>query len=785
MNSDTQSDILCSAMSRTAPPQDLPRVSDGDVKLVLGLGLLLQLFSWWRLFGYQLADSVEYMERAQGFLFGHEVLGPSSVRSFAFSALFLPFFWVADRLGVEDMRPLVFVFRIGNMLLGLALALSCMRITTRLADRKSGLVAGVLVCSNPIFLQYSISPVSGIAAGLCLALGLERALVRAGFTHHFKGGLWLGVGFMMAYQTLPISALVIAFVFLRDRSRHRASTLGSVAGMSAGLLGQIALDRASYGEWGSSIFRYVLDNAGGILVRILLDVGLEDQGRALYRKVEELHQLDYASAAQGEAVVVGQISPADFYLTELPGAVPWPVLGLFAIGLLGLLRRPRWSTVALLACFLANAYLMTRKGSKSFRLWLPLFPFLFPLCALGFATLRGTAGGLLARPRAVLATLLVIAAPLFGLWVLRGLETRRYGLFWEATDYVNARIESEFELGTLVSPDDPPVGPEGYGAGKIRVSGTYHWAMFLRESPLAFLAKLPYELDGWPALDAQQKRRNLDLLASLDWFVAHWPALVNHPDLLEFVNAEFTVEAAFYSHEADPGLAAVFVLKRKPRFEPRETSSSRTFASRVDADWSAHCAENGFTRPLEFRGGDEALRLLGFDYQTLPGTGLGWVSYHWHTPTGLADDWWIVDRVTADEAEGAWQNNHRLGHGLFPSGEGAAGVVLRESFLVVAGADAYSVERPFRALGGPYLAGELLPASLWMRVAKYDEAGALRAELEPRLPETERRVRERPTRRGNMASADGLQLVGRFLLPRQPDAVLRPGLVADDEEEAP
>ena len=105
--------------------------------------------------------------------------------------------------------------------------------------------------------------------------------------------------------------------------------------------------------------------------------------------------------------------------------------------------------------------------------------------------------------------------------------------------------------------------------------------------------------------------------------------------------------------------------------------------------------------------------------------------------------------------------------------------------VVVAGADAYSLERPFRALGGPYLEGELLPASLWMRVAKYDEAGALSAELEPSLPEAERLVLERPTRRGNRASEDGLQLVGRFLLPRQPDAVLLPGLVEEPEVTAP
>ena len=74
--------------------------SDRDrLGLVLLLVLLgtaaLQFFAWSRLEGYQLADSVEYMDRAWAVARG-EALDPSTIRSFAFSALLLPIFAVAE-----------------------------------------------------------------------------------------------------------------------------------------------------------------------------------------------------------------------------------------------------------------------------------------------------------------------------------------------------------------------------------------------------------------------------------------------------------------------------------------------------------------------------------------------------------------------------------------------------------------------------------------------------------------------------------------------------------------
>ena len=66
------------------------------LRWVLIVVLCLQLLSWSALEGYQLADSVEYMERARNLAIGQEVRVEGAVRSFGFSLLLTPVFWVAS-----------------------------------------------------------------------------------------------------------------------------------------------------------------------------------------------------------------------------------------------------------------------------------------------------------------------------------------------------------------------------------------------------------------------------------------------------------------------------------------------------------------------------------------------------------------------------------------------------------------------------------------------------------------------------------------------------------------
>lgn len=748
-----------------------PRLADFDVRLVLVFTFALQLYSWWRLDGYQLADSVEYIERAQGFLFGHEVLGPSSVRSFAFSALFLPFYWAAEQLGIEDMRFLVYVFRCGIAFLGLALCLSCMRLGTQLAGRRAGLWTGLLVGANPIFLQYSISPVSGIAAALFISLGLERSLTRGSLKHHVLGGLWLGAGFMMAYQALPIAASIVLAVFARDRFKHLRTSVGTLIGFLGGIGAQVVVDRLSYGEWGTSIFRYIVQNAGGIVVRILgkyLKMG--DEALAVYNWIEEFLGRDQVVVKNTAEATYRSLQAPGWYLTSLPTAVVWSVILLFVVGLLRSVKKPRWDVTILLGCLAFNVFLLNQKPSKSFRLWLPLFPFIFPVCALGIELVRGQAEAKWQGQRRLATTALLVATPVLGILALNQLNTRKYGIFWDAADWVNQAIEAEHANDTLVTQQDPPVSPEGFGAGKIRISGSYHWAMFMRESPLSFLVKLPFEIEAWDGLDDAQKQRNIDRLLTLDWYVAHWPSLVNHPDWMAVVSEAFTVEAAFYEYDADPGLAAVLIMKRKPQFTSEVDPNARTFHSFYE-DAGDYREALGLTHPVDFvdETSGQRARLLGCDYEVLPGTGLGWVTYHWSSDLNAEQTWTIVDRITTPDEANAWQNDHRLANGLVRFAEIGPGRVLRESHLVVPGVDAYSSERPFQPLGGPYLRGNLLPCELWIKVVRYSEERQVAAQLSARDARSGMTLPTTPgpaTPHGWKSSPDGLTRVDSFLMPR-------------------
>ena len=83
---------------------------------------LLQLHSWNSLEGYQLADSVEYMERARNLALGEEVRVEGAVRSFGFSLLLMPVFWVASWFGAESWPGLVWTGSAGPAQVGIAWA---------------------------------------------------------------------------------------------------------------------------------------------------------------------------------------------------------------------------------------------------------------------------------------------------------------------------------------------------------------------------------------------------------------------------------------------------------------------------------------------------------------------------------------------------------------------------------------------------------------------------------------------------------------------------------------
>jgi len=200
-----------------------------------------------------------------------------------------------------------------------------------------------------------------------------------------------------------------------------------------------------------------------------------------------------------------------------------------------------------------------------------------------------------------------------------------------------------------------------------------------------------------------------------------------------------------------------------------------------------------FVRELD--GGLEELVLLGAGYRTLPPQDLGWITYHWYAPAPLAHDYLIADRLTAPDERNAWDNNHVLGHGAFPTSSLAAGDLVREGYPVVLSAEPFLANGPYRPIGGGYRRGDLVPLTLWMKLVldeappEPDTEPADPAEL-PRLvlarPGTRRPARD-PAERGAARTPDGFRFspddlvqVGGFLAPVQPRA-----RIADDGRPIP
>ncbi len=775
-----------SAPGRRRPPplvpltcpdgSSLPSCKDRGLLALLLTVAVLAGFSWHILEGYQLADSVEYMERAQAFVRGDEVVDSEAIRSFGFIALLTPFFGLAELVGLEDLRPLVWCVRALQIILGMALVRISVRLGARLGGRTTGLVAGAVVALNPIFLQYTVSPVSGIAAGVCVGQALEQLLDRAGARRGLYGGLWLGAALLMAYQTILILAPLVLLILIRDRLTHLRPMAGILTGLAVGILTQVALDKLVYDAWGASLYRYFFENFGFLACRMVDMVGLHDLARVLYEAGITAMGEEYTYGGETYALV-RQLKPPTWYITELPRMVVWPLIPLGALGVIRAVTGLTWRTSLLLGVFAANLIVMSLKGSKDFRLWLPLLPLIAPLCAWGWQACPGPG-----RPntwpwRQALTAGLVLATAWYSLDLLTGRNTRKFGAYWEALAMVNELAPEEYARRALEIAEQPPAAVEGEALAEerphVRVSSAYHWAIFMRANGYVDLIKLPHHLDHWDRYTDEERQEVFEALGELDWFITHLPVLENHPDLMAEVNSGFEVHAALYDHETFEDMGPVFLLRKRTGARDAMT----LFDVSPSADPAAWRREHLLPPGMVFLGHDEAgtpekLALLGWQYRNMPGDEHGWITYHWYAYTDLTSDYTAVDRLTTPPDERrSWQNNHALAYGVVPTSTWRAGTILRESYLVVAATDPFDVTQDYRPIGGAWRRGDLIPAHLWMDLARFDEEGEVIARLEPARAGEDRPVRaelgagERRSWDGFEFSRDDLVQVGRLFLP--------------------
>ncbi len=708
----------CDEAGALAPSagESLPRLLQGRTLLLLLVAAALQAFAWSQLRGYQLADSVEFMDRAYAVARGDSLDSTGAVRGFGFSCFLLPFFALAEWFEVENMRRVVHMVRLLQMAFGLGLVFFCVRIGTRLAGTRVGYVAGYLTAVNPIFLQYSVDPVSGVAAAFFVAWGLDTLIERQGFRKSMLGGMLLGGAFMMAYQTILISSTLVGLLLLRDRRRFARTWCGAAAGLVLMITTQVVLDKLTYGTWGVSVRSYLIENTGGVFFTMVAMAGLQDS-----EWVRETYD-SYLKTVNESAVMQedggrGNLQSPFYYLLELPSMLVWPVILVGALGLLRTWLRLNWKSSLLFALFLVNAYAMSMKGSKSFRLWLPLLPMITPLCAWGWGALvRAEEPGPPALWRRLASVVVLLSSLVLGLRALYEINTRRYGAYWDAIDYVSSQAHV----------DRLEIEARGETFERETVSAAYNWAVFCRSSTDIQVVKFNGHLDQWHALTLEQKAHIVGQMAELDWLVVHGTILRLAPELTTAINDRFEVIASFWDEDTNNTIRDVRVLRNltngeSPRSLPAGQRARRLFEVVEGMDPTTYREHWQLDRVMPqpalllgqgAEGREERLLLLGFEIEELPVTNFGWITYHWYTETGFDRDYVLVDRISARRSAWGWQNNHVPGHGTLPTSSWRPGWIVRESYLLVPGTSPF--EEDFQPFGGTYRRGDLLPAMLWI-----------------------------------------------------------------------
>jgi len=682
-------------------PRWSPSLKDPLVVAVLLVVLAVELGCWRATEGYQLADSVEFMERARSLARGQAMVDSVAIRPFGFSTVLVPFFALADWIGLPDQRPVAWAISLLQIGLGVGLVAVAMRVGGRLADpataRRTGLVAGVLAGANPILLQYSSQPVSGLAAGVCAGLALDAVLEDKRFAGGLRGGLWIGAAFLMAFQSLLIAAALLALLQVRDGFRRGALVppvvRGVACGLAAAIAAQIAIDWALFGVAGASLFNYVAQNGGSVVISFLARIGFVSLAHRLY---ELLHKVTVGD----NAVLAAKQSPW-FYVVELPRMFVVPALAALALGLVRTVARPNWRVVLTTLVFLLSVLAMSNKGSKDFRLWLPLLPAIAAICARGWTWLA---------PRAKPAQILLdvaFAGALFvlGAGALAPLGSKRFAAYWRAMDWANARAAGARTTGA---------------PRRAVVASAYNWAVYLRDGPDVDLVKLPWQLDLWSHYTPEQRAEDTAALEKVDLLLAHMPLLTGTPELLEFLAPRFAVVAAVHDQTIDlQGFGPIFVLERR-----RGTADEHPFFDVGGAAPAPGTAPAVHFEGTGLDGRTESLDLLDWSYAVLPPQGLGWITYRWRTPTGLSRDLTIVDRVTSPDESDACQETRVPGWGRRPTSAWKPGEIVTEGRFLVPARDPYRPGGPYQPIGGAFRELGHAPATLWLQVG---DLRALRA----------------------------------------------------------
>ena len=538
-------------------PEAACRPGRGELVSVLTLALALLLWSWSRVEGYPLADVVEDLEWTEALLAGEHVVDSEATRPFGFLLILSPLILLGRAVAaltggaaVEVAMQLARLYAIGASLLLVALT---MRFAARAGERASALAAGILLASNPLLLRWGIEPISDVTTGIFLLLAADIAFFRqSDGSSPARRGLWcglcLGAAVLTAYKSIAIAAPLVAGA-LAFGPRLALARGPLLLGLAACLLAQSAGDWLYHGAFGESLRLYFLQNMGNIVPAVIHRAGewlgsdgLKGLARRLYEAGRAAHLLEPPPVAMHQAVAdVTSMQSRTWYATHLHQALTWPGLALAAAGLLRALRQRRWALLLPAGAVVFYAVLMSYKGSKDFRLWLPVLPFVAATGAFGAAGLA-TRGG----PAPALAALALLGSAVLGPLAHARVEQRQFAGYWRALAHVE-RAERE----------------RAEGEPRPRVASGFHWAVYGRAGPAIELVKLPRHLDGWEHHTEAERAESLRALAALDVFIAHQGLVERRAELCLALGRDFEVTAAFFRPESETTPGPVLVFERR------------------------------------------------------------------------------------------------------------------------------------------------------------------------------------------------------------------------------
>jgi len=634
------------------PSEALPGSGRGRL-LVLVFALLLELFVWASLEGYNLADTVEYVDLARSiFTRGELSPGLKSVRPPLFPLLLTPLFHLWKWLGLEDLRSLMTALRVLQVGLGLALVWAAMGLGTRLGDRRTGLVAGVLAASNPVFLRFSLDPVSDMTAAVLLAFGCERLLSGASRSRSFAGGLLVGTASIVSFKLMPVAAALFAVQLARGRRRESARWSGFAAAALVVLLVQLTLDRILYGAWGHSLLNYLVYNVSNVLVHLLAGAGLRDAAVWVYELANSYYGFEGQVDANRLTSRIAGHQPVTWYFTQALRFLVVPAALLGGLAAWRAIRRPRWAVWTLAFAVGAYVIVISGKHSKELRLWLPVVPLVAALCSTGWLVLEESHALATVRVRRAVGVLILFLASVLGVRGFLDQGPRTHGAAWQAVAWLERVAERD--------------GVQRFGSGNP-------FTVLYRHSRNLRHVQFQTPLNRWPLGDADAPVHPAQLreLEAVDWLLLHESTLLERPSLARAVDASFELEAGFFERGHGQALGPLHVFHR--------TDAPARTLSRV---WPSAPAAFDLVVGEAFDRDGETLSLLGVDAETLAGSGLLWTRWYWVTETGLAVNTRVRPRVTASDGTRLYAHAPGEGLGVLRTSTWSAGEVHEVGLLL-------------------------------------------------------------------------------------------------------